>query len=385
MAIKAVCGIDIDRDMTFLSFACMRKGNVSLLAVDVFNKGLGDDLPKFFQDNIADLRRLIDNVAAKQKFSIGKIFVKLPVGLERMSVAEEVVALKRTKKIVHQDLFFIKKYLENNAIDWDDHCIHHFPLNFGVEGKAFESLPVGFSTKRLRMKSLLVTVKDKLRLQVQDIFDTYDMRFGGFVSTGVSDFSATFFQSVGVKAVINIGYDSTLLTVVRGNVLQAVECFNFGLNNVIEALSGEFSLPNVLAREVFDRYISLRPCAPTVPADNKEINLMDSGDYINLSVQKVNAVARDCLRGNIDQILARLVYDGNDVQVAFLGRLSDKDGFEDFLHSFIPYQLQPRSTFDAAASAFGCARYGMSKFLENIIQPTPSLRERLATLYREYF
>jgi len=310
--------------------------------------------------------------------------------MERMNTAEEVVALKRTKKINFQDISFIKKYLEDNALDWDDCCIHHFPLDFGVEGRSFEALPVGFWTKRIRVRSLLVTVKDKVRTQVGDILNNYNIAFGGLVSSGVSDFSAVFSDAdkKNVKAVVSVGYDGSFLTVVDKGVVSFVDSFCFGAKYVIEHIARNFSIPFDLSREIFDRYLSFeeaRGAGESACAADKEISIKDAGIYINISLSSLNAAVREYVRENLLQILGRLeAVDGRAVTVAFLGRLNGKDGFAGLLKDFVKYDTVLPEV-NQHSSSFGCLRYGMMRFLEKRHMARLPLTQRLSKLYKDYF
>ena len=379
-----MCGIDIDKDKIFISFGALRRGDVDFIgeAVIPFDSGSGDFLNSI-EANIDKMQNVIANKFQSSKVVLRRSFLKLPAGLEKMEVAEEVVALKRTKKIAPCDLLFAKKYLEDNALDWDDCCIHHFPLNFGIEGKAFDSLPVGFWTKRVRVKSLLVTVKDKLRSQAYDIFNNYDIPFSGFISNGICDFSAVFGSSPDVNAVVNVGYDNTLLTVVDKGVLSAVESFNFGTKGIIDAISEHFSICFNLAQDIFDLHVSFLILIDGI--QSKEVVLKNGDDYVHVSMDKVNFLACEYLREKINLLLSRVKNDSGVVKLAFLGRLNSKDGFADFLRSFVPFDVIVFDHPANSSSSFGCARYGVSRFLEKTQQSRVPLSQKLVNIYKEYF
>jgi len=389
---RAVCGIDFDKDRVFLSFAALKKNIPFFSGETIIDKGLGDgDILKFLQDNIELLYKEIDAVEHKCGFRVAKLYLKLPPGMEKMNVAEEVVVLKRTKKITTGDIRFIKKYLEDNTLDWDDHCIHHFPLDFGIEGRAFESFPVGLWTKRIRVKSLLVTVKNRLHIQVNDIFNTYNILFGGFVSSGICDYSSVFSacDRKGVKAVVNIGYEGTFFTVVDNGFIRSVESFPFGLRRIIEIIGKNFSLPDELAKEIVERYISFAPernSADGKFSADKEVSLKDGDLYINLSIASVDNLLRNYVQENIATIVARIdpAYSGK-VALSFLGRLNKIEGFLDFVKTFVKYEIIISPFAADISSSFGCARYGVLKFLENKVQPGISFVDRISKVCKEYF
>jgi cell division ATPase FtsA len=389
---RAVCGIDLDKDRTFLSFAVLKKNVPLFVGEVVMNKGLGcGDVVQFLQDNIEILYKEIEAVEKKHVFQVVKLYLKLPPGMEKMNVAEEVVVLKRTKKINTGDINFIKKYLEDNTLDWDDHCIHHFPLDFGIEGKAFESLPLGLWTKRIRVKSLLVTVKDRLYTQVAGILNNYDIQFGGFVSSGVCDYSSVFSagDKQGVKAVVSIGYDGAFLTVVDNGFIRSVENFPFGLRYIIDMIGKKFSLPGELAEEIVERYISFTSelgNADGIVSSGKEVSVKDGDVYINISIVSVNSLLKSYVQENVATIVARIdTACAGKVSLSFLGRLNRIEGFFDFLKTFVKHEIIFTPFASDISSSFGCARYGVLKFLENKVQPEISFMDRISLVCKEYF
>jgi len=389
---RAVCGIDFDKDRIFLSFAALKKNVPFFAGETVIDKGLGNsDIVQFLQDNIELVHKEIETAEQKRAFQVTKLYLKLPPGMEKMNVAEEVVVLKSTKKINNGDIKFIKKYLEDTALGWDDHCVHHFPLDFGIEGKAFESLPVGLWTKRIRVKSLLVTVKDRLYTQIENIFDNYDISFGGFVSSGVCDYSSVFSagDKNGVKAVVSVGYESAFLTVVDNGFIRSVESFPFGLRRIIETIGKKFSLPDESVKEIIERYISFAPernNADGAFSAGKEVSLKDGDIYINLSIATLDNLLRNYVQENIATIVAHIdpAYAGK-VSLSFLGRFNKIEGFFDFLKTFVKYEIIPTPFAADISSSFGCARYGVLKFLENNVQSKISLMDRISGVCKEYF
>jgi len=389
---QAVCGIDLDKDKVFLSFAGLKK-NIPFFINEVeIDRGLGDcDIVDFLHDNAELLCKKIASVENKRALRVTKIFLKLPPGMEKMSVVEEVVVLKHTKKINPRDIKFIKKYLEDNALDWDDHCIHHFPLDFGIEGKAFDSLPVGIWAKRIRIKSLLVTVKDRIRTQVESIFNNYDIVFGGFISSGVCDYSSVFSSQdkKGIKAVVSVGYAGSFLTIVDNGLIKSVESFAFGLRQIMEHIAKNFSLPSDLAMEIFERYVSFLPeynNADGAFSAGKEVSVKDGDVYINFSILSVNNLVKNFVQDNIATIAARIdITRSVDVSLSLLGRLNKKEGFFDFLKTFVKYAMVPVPFDSDTSSSFGCARYGILKFLENRSQAKVSFVDRVSLVCKEYF
>jgi len=95
---------------------------------------------------------------------------------------------------------------------------------------------------------------------------------------------------------------------------------------------------------------------------------------------------KNFVQDNIATIAARIdITRSVDVSLSLLGRLNKKEGFFDFLKTFVKYAMVPVPFDSDTSSSFGCARYGILKFLENRSQAKVSFVDRVSLVCKEYF
>jgi cell division ATPase FtsA len=389
---RGVCGIDIDRDKIFVSFAALgseKKINF-LREVEVDSSFQKENFLEHLRRNSENLNQVIEAAENELSLKVERIFLNLPRGVENRKQVEDVIPLKRRKRIAVQDLMSAKKYLADIFLDWDDFCVHHFVLNYEIGGDIYRQPPIGKEAKKIKIKSLLVWIKDRLRKEAEDIFDNLGREFGGFVSSNVSIFSTPFTTGYVEKykesafCVINIGYENTRFVVYKDGKLELEKEICFGSRSIEQAIEKRFFLNPTLAKEVFLRYTSFK----NVPYF-KEVSIKKGNNYINLSIQALNSFVREYIKNEVNKIIfeiKRKVPEGSMV-VSFIGRLNIKEGYLSFLKSFFPQDVKVflSTAHNSLSSSFGCLKYGVFPFWENYYRKRQRFFQRFLNVYKEYF
>lgn len=384
--LKGVCGIDVDRDRTFISFASLRKFRLNFLQeIEVEIPCEDRNFLAYFRKNCDVFNQKIREKEKEYSLRIEKVFLNLPWDLANISVAEEIIPLKKRKKIDRKDLAFVKKYFEDVFLAWDDFCLHHFILNYEIEGSIYKDPPLGVWAKKIKLKSHLVWIKDELRKNIEDTFDNLDRRFGGLVFTGASIFFTSFTDCGGqeTKIVVSAGYEGSRIVVYSQGSIDFGWEYDFGSRKIVQALGKEFSLNPSMAEEIFIRHVSFEE----IPYP-KEISIKDGESYINLSTHTLNSFVKNYIRNEVSIMLQQIKEKaGKDsFSISFIGRLSKKKGFYKFLKDFIPSNVEVvLPLIRTISSSFGCLNYGMFRFWERDYKEKESVLGRILNIYREYF
>ncbi|MDP2922928.1 MAG: hypothetical protein Q8O30_04320 [Candidatus Omnitrophota bacterium] len=380
---KGYCGIDIDSDKVFISLAKVKKSEAILLKeLDVGISPHAKGLVEFLKEKGEAINKKIKENEIALSMHADTVYLNLPLGLENKILVEAHIPLRKSKKITATDILYAKRYLENTFLNWDDICIHHLVLNYEVEGNVYKNPPFGVIAKRIKMKSLLVVVKDRLRKDIEDIFYNLERNFGGFIFPGLSILSTAFgeLNKESFLAAFAIGYDRTHIVIYRDGNIDFNSEHRFGLKNILEELARKLILPLSLAQEVYNRYISLKETPPL-----KEVSIKNGETYINLSINTVNSFVKDYIKQELNIIIEDIKPKlSGEATIAFIGRLNPKEGLGDFLKGHIPYSIIPLKS-ENISSSFGCIRYGVSKFLERDYHSDNSIVGRIMNVYKEYF
>ncbi len=378
-----VCAIVLDQDKTYAAFARIKGGRIFFVKEQALSFTCNDnDVVGCLRKGSQSLERAIQEIERCYKFRVEKIFVQLPDQLLNEKNVRDIILLKRRKKINIGDINFAKKYLEDKFLDWNDSRVHNIVLSYEAENHKFNQAPIGVWAHRIELHSFLVWVKEKSCREMEDIFDSIDRNFAGFVASYVGTFSSSFSRRKGNQVVISIEYNRTSCIVSTDEGFTFREYTDFGLKAIIEGLARHFLLEISLARELFERYISFKE----IPY-HQEVTIKKDGAYINMSTQSLNSFVKQYVKskitGIIDDIETFIL--GEEAVVSIIGRLGAKDGVFSFFKECVPYSLQIPLQSPVLSSSYGCLFYGVRPFMERVSGKNESFLKRAAKTYREYF
>ncbi|MFA5008652.1 MAG: hypothetical protein WC546_05470 [Candidatus Omnitrophota bacterium] len=382
---KGICGIDIDSDRTYIAFARqLRHQPVFLQGAELEAQFSPENFFQFLQENGGSINQKISEKEKQLSLSVERIYINLPWDLGKKGEFSAIIPLNKRKKITASDIMFAKKYLQDTYLDWDDFCVHHFVLNYEVEGRTYICPPIGLVAKKIKLNSCLIWVKDKFRKDTEVIFSNLERGFAGFVCPFASIAGAVFANSKDIKdlcAIIDIAYDKTSVLVIKDGHIFCIKESDFGLKKIFDELERKIILPAALAVEVFNRYISFKELPHF-----KEVSIKTGSNYINLSTQAANTFVKDYIKNEltriIDDIKAALA---GDTPIYVCGRLNAKEGFCEFVKSFMPYDVKLGNAKGAVSKSFGALNYGASRFLEEGCLKKDSFLNRVIGVYKEYF
>lgn len=382
---KGYCGIDIDSDKTFISFASLDKQTVNFLEeIEMPVSSRGQNLIDFLKQNAQLFVQRINEKEIAYSLRVEKIFINLPWGLENKVLIDETIPLKKRKKLTSRDIDFAKNYLQDSALDWDDICLHHLILYYEIEGSRFLRPPLGVWAKKIKLHSRVLSVKEKLHKETEDIFDNLDREFGGYIFSGISSLSALLAQGPVSKpmVIVYIGSEESFVTIYSQGNVEFVNGYGFGTTKIFQEIEKKFLLPFELAKEISHRYLSFKD----IP-NFKEISVKNGQSYINVSTQTFNSFVKELVTREIGSILQEIKnkFQIQECIVSFMGRLNAYDGFYEFLKTSLSNEVEPLNAQRALSSSFGCLRYGINPFLENDYARSSSLLQKMATIYKEYF
>ncbi|MCM8774213.1 MAG: hypothetical protein NC820_05715, partial [Candidatus Omnitrophica bacterium] len=291
------------------------------------------------------------------------------------------LGMHREKKITPQDIISAKKQIENIFLEWQDYPLHHLVYHYEIEGRKFNTPPIGILAKKLKIKSLLIFTKSKLVEQFESAFDNFNRNFRGFVYDVLCDFASGFEgkEESGLLS-IRISYRKTRVSYFLNSQLVMDRIFDFGEEEIIRNLSKELSVSEETAHRLIFYYSSFRNIF-----SSKEINIKDGDKYINLASASLNNFLKEKTKESLEKIIFDLKQEIeiSSLKVNFLGRFANIDGFSDFIKD--TFSLNLKSSFNKSfSSGFGCVRYGVTRFLETLPRST-SLITNIFKIYKDYF
>lgn len=382
---KGICAIDAQKDKTFISFGTLKRSRLFFIQEAELDMPSGDcDILTYLKNNAESLNEEIRQKEKELSLKVDKLFLNLPSGEESIDMVYDTIPLKRNKKISSRDISCVRQHLEDISLNWDDHCLHNFIIHYEAGGKIYKEPPIGIKANKLSLKSCLVWIKEKTYREAKDIFDNLERPFAGFIYSGISAFSTPFdrYDTGATRVVLDIGHEMSKYVILSPSGFDFSKGFEFGIKKIIEAMGYRFSLPPLVAEEIFNRYVTFYE----VPF-HKEISVRNEDSYLHISIQTLNAFVKNYIREGLGVLLNEInrKLAGRKFSIAFIGRLSAKKGFYHFFRELITSGAEIVHCALGASSSFGCMKYGVAPFTRNKHLRQGSFLGRLLEIYKEYF
>jgi cell division ATPase FtsA len=388
---RGICGIDIDRDKTVLSFAAFKKGTPIFLRDVTLDVASSSGIIEYLKANGNLIGRKINDKSKELAVKIDRVFLCLGWETGDYRLAEDTTSFDVIKRVSCRDIEHIRDRIEDEVLARDEYCVHNFDMGYELDDKIYVRVPVGMRAKRLKVRSLVMVIKENLYREAADVFSRMDLVFGGFIAGPPAAMAACLpmLEQSRRLVVVNMRYDKSFYLFYDQGKLSIGKPIDFGLRSVFESLQNNFSIPFFLTDEVFSRYLSFKGAdiAGFSGRDRqKEITLKDGDSYVNVSISAINAFLAENLAKELGS-MARSFKDslGGSLDLTFVGRLSSKDGFYSFLRSCMPQGVGVMPAPGAISCAWGATRYGVKRFLENAYREKEPFLRRLIRTYKEYF
>ncbi len=380
---NGACAIVVGYDRTFLAFASLMGDRpVFLQELEAPLTLRNDDIVEYVREHGEALRAHIGAVEKGRGLKITKIFLQLPWSCVQSRSIAETMPLRARKKITPADIADAKKYVEDKFLEWDDRCLHNVVSAYGVEGLEYPAAPLGVLAKRIELRTLLVWAKDKLCRSLEDSFEAIDRSLSGCIAPQLGGLASVFDGPQKTQVVFDIDYLQTHCLASTSQGLRPPQSFDFGIKQIIESLAQHFSLDLDIAAELFERYVSFKE----IPV-HKEVTIKKEEGYVNVSAQSLNTFVKSYCLNRLKETAGLFIRElkPDDCTVSVIGRLGVKEGFFAFSKELFPCAFVMPQQPQARSSAFGCIRYGWARPYEAEPGKAQSLRQRLASAYKEYF
>lgn len=335
---KIYTAIDIGSDTIKFVTAEKHNDNVNVLAAHVekskgIRKGLIVD-PNLainaIKDGIKELRRLLN-------INIDKVVVNIPdYNAKFMFVTSEVDINNEDEVVTSEDVNKVIKSSVYAKIASDYELVTVVPLTFMVDGNPIQ-MPIGKNGKKLSIKGIMVTAPKKNIYSVLSVMEGAGLEVVDITVSGLCDYfevrNNTLDKKIG--AIINIGHETTNVSVFNRGKLMSTETIQLGGINVDKDLAYMFNISVFDARTIKEKFASShkRFIALNDVYDAKNT----AGEEIRLNQIEVTGIVMDRLSEILDlarkQIL--LLTKQNISYIVITGGLTEIRAFKNLVYEIL--------------------------------------------------
>lgn len=256
---KIYTAIDIGSDKIKFVTGEEHNGKVNVLAShEQKSKGIRKGLiidPNLAINSIKDGIKEINNILG---IEIKKVIVNVPdYNTKFMIVTGEIKIIDEDELITTEDINKVIKNSVYNKIKDEYELITVIPLLFTIDDEQAES-PVGKTGKKLGMKGIMISAPKKNIYSVLSVMEGAGLDVIDITISGLCDYAEVGNKTLDKKigAVINLGHETTNVSVYNKGKLMNTETIQLGGINIDKDLAYMFNINIFDARELKETFAS---------------------------------------------------------------------------------------------------------------------------------
>ena len=281
--------VDIGSDTVKILVGEIVKDNVNVLSnIAIKSKGIRKGLvidSNLAINTIKDGLKIINDDLG---FEIKKVIVNVPnYNAKFMYVTanieiDGVITTENINKVIKSSVY--------NKIDEDYELVTVVPISFVVDENDVNDSPVGLEAKNLGIKGIMVTVPKKNIYSVIGVIEGAGLEVVEITVSGLADYYEVRNKKLDSQlgALINLGHETTTVSIVSDGILVNTETIQLGGMNVEKDIAYVFGTNIIDARKIKEKFSS---CHKRFTNLNDMYELKnDMGELVKLNQLEVTEV-----------------------------------------------------------------------------------------------
>lgn len=386
---KAICGIEIDKDKTFLAVAQTGKSYQFLGEEEIPLLYQHDTLSQHLSSNAELIAAKIEECEKKFSVKVDKIFLTIFSDDVYEKFVQETVSLPNKGNLSQRKISFVKKYVEDVSLNWDEVCLHHLPISYEINGSFFKVAPEGIDARKITLQSQLIWSKEKIKTHLVKTLCNLAYQYGGIVWAPLAALAScvSTIDKNNRYCVLFLRYQTADFIIYDKGKIKVISCPRVCVEQLIKMVETHFLLSLDLAEQIFNRYVSFSK--RRIDSTQKDIRIKVENKYLSIDTYALSTFLKSYLHQEIGKVFKENFTDDllEGLNFSILGRCNHFEGFYEFIKGILPEKV----TFLPAkksmqSSLYGALFYAYFPYFEQPAkeEKTPIL-QRLKNVYQEYF
>lgn len=333
---KIFTSVDIGSDTVKILVSELHNGNVNVLATNTIkSKGIRKGL--IIDSNLA-INTIKDGMKVINEdlgFEIKKVIVNVPdYNAKFMYVTgnidvEDIVTTENINKVIKTSVY--------NKIDDDYELVTVIPVNFIVDENEISGSPIGMKCSNLGVKGIMITVPKKNIYSVIGVIEGAGLEVVEITVSGLADYYEVKNKKLDNKigAIINLGHETTNVSIISDGVLVNTETIQLGGLNVEKDIAYVFGTNIIDARKIKEKFSSCHKRFTNLN-DTYELN-NDMNEIVKLNQLEVTEVVMSRMIEILEYAKKQiLLLTKKDVQYIILtGGLTEIKSFKNLVYEIL--------------------------------------------------
>ena len=329
---KLYASLDLGSDTIKLIIGEYFENNLNILAVsNVSSSGIKHGLI-VDNDKVQDaIKNAINEIYSMLGFRINEVLVSLPPYNAQYKLLEGSITITNDNQVITEnDVTDVLKTAIYNQLDNDMELVTVLPIYYKLDNDLKIKNPIGSSSSKLIAKVVAVVTNKAYFYNLIKTLEAIDVKVIDISFNAIGDYLAVnkpIFDK-GLGAFINMGADTTIISIFNRGILMNSEVLKFGGMTIDHDLSYIYKIDRNVSRNIKENF-ALANTKYAQTNDFYEVDNLD-GEHLKLSQFEVSEVVMYRLREML-QITKKALNGLTNKPISYImftGGLSEMDGFD---------------------------------------------------------
>ena len=202
------------------------------------------------------IKKAFDDISDMVGFKVNKTIVNVPSYLAEYSIIKGNVDVDSTSPITNRDIMkSLEVAIKTKKLKTRE-MVTVLPIDFKVDNDIAIKEPIGLKGSKLSVRAVLVSVPKKNVYSVLGVLETIGIEVVDISTNNIGDmysFRNKNFEEK-VSAIINIGSDTTSVSIYNRSVIVKSSILNCGGKNIDDAIAANYNISTAVARKLKHKY-----------------------------------------------------------------------------------------------------------------------------------
>ena len=250
---KIIASLDIGTSTIKLIIGEFIKNKLNILCTsEVPSKGMKKGLIYRRDELIPVLKETFHKAEEMLGIPVKEVVLSIPAYYTEARMSEGSSTITNEDHVItHQDLIRAMHAASYNQIGEDEELISILPTTYKVDNDIVKN-PINMIGKKLSLKAVLITAPKSSVIDFLKVLDTIGIKVIDVVTSSLGDYASNRFKESGSKfgAIINIGEETTTVSVFNKGILTRAEVIELGGANIDNDIAYIYKITKKDAREL---------------------------------------------------------------------------------------------------------------------------------------
>lgn len=335
---KIYTSIDIGSDTIKMVTAEIYMNRCNVLAsTSLKSEGIKNGLIVDAAKAIVSVKEAVSSIEKMLGIKIKNVIASVPCNNAFFSLVDGYIDIDREEKIV--DGKDIIKCLQNcvyNKIDEDRELIATLPIEFSIDGEVGIKDPKGLPCEKLGVKAIMVTTPKKNVYSVISILEAVGLKVIDIAFNSLGDYYEFRNKEIDntVSGIINIGAETTTVSVFNKGILMNTKVINIGSKNIDKDITYVYKLNLRDSKKLKENFAIAHKRFSQV---NETFDIINNvGEKLKINQYEVSEICMERLI-EILKIAKNEIKDLTNKEISYIiitGGASEFNGFNTLLNEF---------------------------------------------------